>query len=100
MQTGLLERADELERIDAVLALAQADSGDILLITGPAGIGKSILLGVAGERAHLAGMQTSWALPRRCWPIQRRSSTCASRWSSQATRCSGPLSHPTWRSCW
>jgi ABC-type iron transport system FetAB ATPase subunit len=41
MQTGLLERAHELERIDAFLALAQADSGDILLITGPAGIGKS-----------------------------------------------------------
>jgi len=57
MQTGLLERANELERIDALLALAQADSGDILLITGPAGIGKSVLLGVAGERAHLAGMQ-------------------------------------------
>src|SRR5437773_1660018 len=57
MQTGLLERADELERIDALLALAQADSGDILLITGPAGIGKSVLLGVARERAHLAGMQ-------------------------------------------
>ncbi len=57
MQTGLLERAHELERIDAFLALAQADSGDILLITGPAGIGKSVLLGVAGERAHLAGMQ-------------------------------------------
>ena len=35
MQTGLLERAHELERIDAFLALAQADSGDILLITGP-----------------------------------------------------------------
>ncbi|HEY3035762.1 MAG TPA: AAA family ATPase, partial [Streptosporangiaceae bacterium] len=57
MQTGLLERANELERIDALLALAQADSGDILLITGPAGIGKSVLLGVARERAHLAGMQ-------------------------------------------
>jgi DNA-binding CsgD family transcriptional regulator len=57
MQTGLLERADELERIDALLALAQADSGDILLITGPAGIGKSVLLGVARERALLAGMQ-------------------------------------------
>jgi hypothetical protein len=57
MQTGLLERAYELERIDALLALARADSGDILLITGPAGIGKSVLLGVARERAHLAGMQ-------------------------------------------
>jgi predicted ATPase len=57
MQTGLLERANELERIDALLALAQADSGDILLITGPAGIGKSVLLGVARERALLAGMQ-------------------------------------------
>ncbi|MGN6171517.1 MAG: AAA family ATPase [Streptosporangiaceae bacterium] len=57
MQTGLLERGNELGRIDALLALAQADSGDILLITGPAGIGKSVLLGVARERAHLAGMQ-------------------------------------------
>src|SRR6266576_2304984 len=57
MQTGLFERNDELGRIDALLALAQADSGDILLITGPAGIGKSVLLGVARERALLAGMQ-------------------------------------------
>jgi predicted ATPase len=57
MQTGLFEREDELGRIDALLALAQAGSGDILLITGPAGIGKSVLLGVARERAHLAGMR-------------------------------------------
>jgi DNA-binding CsgD family transcriptional regulator len=57
MQTGLFERKAELGRIDALLALAQAGSGDMLLITGPAGIGKSVLLGVARERAHLAGMQ-------------------------------------------
>jgi DNA-binding CsgD family transcriptional regulator/tetratricopeptide (TPR) repeat protein len=57
MQTGLFERNDELGRIDALLALAQADSGDMLLITGPAGIGKSVLLGVARERARLAGMR-------------------------------------------
>src|SRR5215469_16937607 len=55
MQTGLLEREDELGRIDALLALAEADSGGLLLITGPAGIGKSALLGVARERALLAG---------------------------------------------
>ena len=55
MQTGLLEREDELGRIDALLALAEADSGGMLLITGPAGIGKSALLGVARERALLAG---------------------------------------------
>jgi DNA-binding CsgD family transcriptional regulator len=57
MQTGLFERNDELGRIDALLALAQAGSGDMLLITGPAGIGKSVLLGVARERARLAGMR-------------------------------------------
>src|SRR5215469_8931967 len=57
MQTGLFERKDELGRIDALLALAQAGSGDLLLITGPAGIGKSVLLGVASERARLAGMR-------------------------------------------
>lgn len=56
MQTGLFERKDELGRIDALLALAQAGSGDMLLITGPAGIGKSVLLGVDRERARLAGM--------------------------------------------
>jgi DNA-binding CsgD family transcriptional regulator len=57
MQTGLLEREDELGRIDALLALAEADSGGMLLITGPAGIGKSVLLGVARERALLAGVR-------------------------------------------
>jgi DNA-binding CsgD family transcriptional regulator len=57
MQTGLFERKAELGRIDALLALAQAGSGDMLLITGPAGIGKSVLLGVARERARLAGMR-------------------------------------------
>src|SRR5215471_3916213 len=57
MQTGLFERKAELGRIDALLALAQAGSGDMLLITGPAGIGKSVLLGVASERARLAGMR-------------------------------------------
>jgi len=57
MQTGLLEREHELSRVDALLALAQAGSGDMLLIAGPAGIGKSVLLGVARERAVLAGMR-------------------------------------------
>jgi len=57
MQTGLLERGGELGRIDALLALAEADSGGMLLITGPAGIGKSVLLGVARERARLAGVR-------------------------------------------
>jgi DNA-binding CsgD family transcriptional regulator len=64
MQTGLFERKDELGRIDALLALAQAGSGDMLLITGPAGIGKSVLLGVARERARLAGMRVLSACGR------------------------------------
>src|SRR5262249_20079648 len=57
MQTGLFEREAELARIDALLALAQADRGGMLLITGPAGIGKSVLLGVARGRALLWGMR-------------------------------------------
>jgi DNA-binding CsgD family transcriptional regulator len=57
VQTGLFERERELDRIDALLALTRADSGDMLLITGPAGIGKSVLLGVARERALPAGVR-------------------------------------------
>src|SRR5215471_1993799 len=38
MQTGLFERKAELGRIDALLALAQAGSGDMLLITRLAGM--------------------------------------------------------------
>ena len=54
---GLLERADELTRIDRLLAAARAGRGGIVVITGPAGIGKTALLTEAEERAGRAGMR-------------------------------------------
>ncbi len=57
MLNGLIERDGELGRIDALLAGARAGNGGVLVVTGPAGIGKSSLLGEARERARLAGMR-------------------------------------------
>ena len=54
---GLLERKDELARIDGLLAAARAGRGGVVVITGPAGIGKTALLTEAGERAGRAGMR-------------------------------------------
>jgi DNA-binding CsgD family transcriptional regulator len=54
---GLCEREGELARVDALLAAARAGRGGVLLITGPAGIGKTVLLGAARERAGQAGMR-------------------------------------------
>src|SRR6516225_8843019 len=57
VQNGLSEREAELARVDALLAAARAGRGGVLLITGPAGIGKTVLLGAARERAARAGMR-------------------------------------------
>ena len=54
---GLCEREAELARVEALLAAARAGRGGVLLITGPAGIGKTVLLGTARERAAQAGMR-------------------------------------------
>jgi DNA-binding CsgD family transcriptional regulator len=54
---GLCEREDELARVDALLTAARAGHGGVLLITGPAGIGKTVLLGAARERALQTGMR-------------------------------------------
>ena len=48
---GLLERAGELARIDGLLAAVRAGRGGVLVVTGPAGIGKTALLTEAGQRA-------------------------------------------------
>jgi DNA-binding CsgD family transcriptional regulator len=53
----LCERADELARVDALITAAHAGRGGVLLITGPAGIGKTVLLEAARERAGQAGMR-------------------------------------------
>jgi DNA-binding CsgD family transcriptional regulator len=53
---GLLERDGELARIDGLLRAAREGAGGVLLVAGPAGIGKTVLLGTAGRRARRAGM--------------------------------------------
>jgi DNA-binding CsgD family transcriptional regulator len=54
---GLLEREGELARIDGLLAAARAGHGGVLVITGPAGIGKTVLLTEAEQRAGRSGMR-------------------------------------------
>jgi DNA-binding CsgD family transcriptional regulator len=48
----LVERAVETEAIAAAIASAAAGAGRALVITGPAGAGKSALLELAARRAH------------------------------------------------
>ncbi len=52
----LIERGDELARLDALLESARSGAGATLLIEGPAGIGKTSLLTEARERGRLLGM--------------------------------------------
>jgi DNA-binding CsgD family transcriptional regulator len=52
----LLERADELAALDAVIANAGAGRGGLTLIEGAAGIGKSSLLAAGRTRAADAGL--------------------------------------------
>ncbi|MFN2535087.1 MAG: AAA family ATPase [Pseudonocardiaceae bacterium] len=55
---GLLERGAELARIDAAIAALEQGSGNLLVIQGAAGIGKSALLRSVCEQAAERGMQT------------------------------------------
>src|SRR5438094_154724 len=50
-------RAEQLRSIDSLLASARDGRGGALMLTGPAGIGKTCLLSEAAARATLAGMQ-------------------------------------------
>lgn len=54
---GLLERGEELARIQAALARGSAGTGSLMVIEGPAGIGKTALLGAARAGAESAGVQ-------------------------------------------
>src|SRR5215211_8520990 len=55
--TQLLERSEELARIESALAEARAGRGTFLLIEGPAGIGKTALLAAARTAAAEGGMR-------------------------------------------
>jgi predicted ATPase len=52
----LLERDAELAEIDAALAAARSGSGRLVIVRGEAGIGKSLLLRAARDRARAGGM--------------------------------------------
>ena len=56
LSAGLVERDEVLHAIDEVLAAARAGAGELLLVEGHAGIGKSALLEEASARARTAGM--------------------------------------------
>ena len=49
--TGLFERGRELEQLDAHIGRAAAGDGGVVVVEGPAGIGKSRLLAEARRRA-------------------------------------------------
>ena len=53
----LLERARELEAIDAAVESVATGTGAALVFEGPAGIGKTGLLRAAGARARAAGLR-------------------------------------------
>lgn len=58
----LLERDRELRAVDEVVRWATASSrGALLVVEGPAGIGKTRLLRAAGELARVQEMQVLWA---------------------------------------
>src|SRR5262245_35333534 len=56
-RTGLLERDRELAAINRLCRAARDGAGEALLLEGPAGIGKSSLLGVARAEGEAAGLR-------------------------------------------
>src|SRR5262245_54806788 len=53
----LLERTGELARIESVLDQARVGRGGLVVVEGPAGIGKTALLAAARAAAQTAGMR-------------------------------------------
>ncbi len=54
---SLLERSEELGRLQAALRRGSAGTGSLMVIEGPAGIGKTALLAAARAGAEAGGMQ-------------------------------------------
>jgi DNA-binding CsgD family transcriptional regulator len=57
MAETLLERAGELRELRAAVARARDGTGALVVVQGPAGIGKTALLGFACDRAGESGLQ-------------------------------------------
>ena len=60
-QPALLERAQELATVDAAIAGAQTGAGTLVVIEGPAGIGKTSLLAEGRARAAVSGLTVLYA---------------------------------------
>jgi DNA-binding CsgD family transcriptional regulator len=66
----LLERGDELGRLRAALGAVRGGAGGLVLIGGPAGIGKSVLLdAVAADAGGLLVLRASGAMLERDFPF-------------------------------
>jgi len=61
VQPALLERAEELAAVDAAIAGAQSGAGKLVVIEGPAGIGKTSLLAEGRARAADSGLTVLYA---------------------------------------
>ena len=70
MRGMLLEREEELATAAALLDMAGSGDGDVLLVEGVAGIGKTVLLGAVGEEAVRRGARV---LRARGGEIERES---------------------------
>src|SRR5690348_11000877 len=68
MPDPLLERAAELDALDGALASVREGAGRLVVIEGPAGIGKSRLLAAARQTAAEAG---AVVLAARCSEFER-----------------------------
>ena len=58
----VLDRSRELERLEGAFDRANTGEGTLLLVEGPAGIGKTALLRVARDRARINGLATHSAV--------------------------------------
>jgi DNA-binding NarL/FixJ family response regulator len=61
-EEGLLERAGELDALSRGIDAAARGRGSVLLIEGPAGVGKTSLVRAAGELAGAAGLTALTAI--------------------------------------
>src|SRR5262245_15481679 len=66
---GFVGREHELAELTAILAEALGGRGNLVLLAGEAGIGKTRLADELTQRAHAAGMTALWG---RCWEADGR----------------------------
>lgn len=64
----LLDRDAELRELARRIAMARSGAGRVIVVEGPAGIGKSTLLRAAGRGAEGGGAEVLWA---RCSPLEQ-----------------------------